>query len=315
MTRPVGPLPDEVPDQLPGQTGKVVVVTGANSGIGYFTSEQLAAAGAHVVLACRSRERGRAALSAIRGRVAGASVELLDLDVTDPESIRAAADVLAARRRLDALVENAGMVHPPAKRETDARGNELVFSTNVLGHFSLTALLYPTLAATAGSRVVVLGSMASRLSTFRIDDLQLVRGYTGWRAYAQSKIAVQVFGFELDRRLRLARSGVTSLVAHPGYSISGRTPRIQGVNEPTRMTRFVDNLQALGTQGKDRGAWPVVRAVTDPDAQGGDHWGPRYLTRGVPTRQRPTSTSRDPQVGSRLWSRLEEFTGMRFDVS
>ncbi len=302
-------------DSLPDQTGKVVVVTGANSGIGYFTSEQLAAAGAHVVLACRSRERGHAALTAIRGRVRGASVELLDLDTTEPESIRAASDVLAARGRLDALVENAGMVHPPAKRETDARGNELVLSTNVLGHFALTALLYPTLARTPGARVVSLGSLSSRLSTFRIDDLQLVREYTGWRAYAQSKIAVQAFGFELDRRLRLARSGVTSLVAHPGYSTSGRTPGIRGVNEPTRMTRFVDNLQAAGTQGKDRGAWPIVRAVTDPDARGGDYWGPRYLTRGVPTRQTPTWTSSDPRVGARLWSRLEEFTGVRFDVN
>nr|WP_193570968.1 SDR family NAD(P)-dependent oxidoreductase [Diaminobutyricibacter tongyongensis] len=299
---------------MPDQTGKVVVVTGANSGIGYFTSEQLAAAGAHVVLACRSRERGHAAVTAIRGRVPGASVELLDLDVTDPESIRAAADVLAARGHLNALVENAGMVHPPARRETDSRGNELVLSTNVLGHFALTALLYPTLAQTHGARVVVLGSLASRLSTFRLDDLQLVRRYSGWRAYAQSKIAVQAFGFELDRRLRLARSGVISLVAHPGYSISGRTPGIRGVNEPTRMTRFVDNLQAVGTQGKDRGAWPVVQAVTDPDARGGDYWGPRYLTRGAPTRQRPTATSSDPQVGTRLWSRLEEFSGVRFDV-
>jgi NAD(P)-dependent dehydrogenase (short-subunit alcohol dehydrogenase family) len=301
-------------DSVPDQTGKVVVVTGANSGIGFFTSELLAAAGAHVVLACRSRERGHAAVMAIRGHVPGASVELLDLDVTVPESIGAAVDVLAARGRLDALVENAGMVHPPARRETDARGNELVLSTNVLGHFALTSLLYPTLRRTPGARVVMLGSLSSRLSTFRIDDLQLVRHYSGWRAYAQSKIAVQAFGFELDRRLRLARSGVTSLVAHPGYSISGRTPRIRGVNEPTRVTRFVDNLQALGTQGKDRGAWPIVRAVTDPDARGGDFWGPRYLTRGIPTRQRPTSTSSDPRVGTRLWSRLEEYTGVRFDV-
>lgn len=266
------------------------------------------------MLACRSRERGHAAVTAIRGRVPGASVELLDLDLTQPESIRAAADVLAARGGLEALVENAGTVHPPKKREMDAHGNELVLSTNVLGHFALTALLYPTLERTPGARVVMLGSLSSRLSTFRIDDLQLVRGYSGWRAYAQSKIAVQAFGFEFDRRLRMARSGVTSLVAHPGYSISGRTPRIRGVNEPTRMTRFVDNLQALGTQGKDRGAWPIVRAVTDPDAQGGDYWGPRYLTRGLPTRQRPTSTSSDPQVGIRLWSRLEEFTGVRFDL-
>jgi NAD(P)-dependent dehydrogenase (short-subunit alcohol dehydrogenase family) len=303
-----------VPAALPEQTGKVVVVTGANSGIGYFTSEQLAAAGAHVVLACRSRERGHAAATAIRGRIRGASVELLELDTTEPDSIRAAADVLSARGRIDALVANAGMVHPPAKRQTDARGNELVLSTNVLGHFALTALLYPTLAGTHGSRVVMLGSLASRLSTFRVDDLQLVRGYSGWRAYAQSKIAVQAFGFELDRRLRLARSSTISLVAHPGYSISGRTPGIRGVNEPTRLTRFVDNLQALGTQGKDRGAWPVVRAVTDPDAQGGDYWGPRYLTRGEPRRQRPTTVSADPQVGGRLWSRLEEFSGVRFDV-
>ncbi len=301
--------------KIPDQTGRVVVVTGANSGVGFFTSEQLARAGAHVILACRNEQRAQAALVAIRGRVIGASAEFLRLDTADGDSVRAAAEALLKRDRIDAIVENAGMVHPPAKRETDALGNELVLSTNVLGHFILTALLYPTLKATPGSRVVMLGSMASKLSTFRVDDLQLVRSYDGWRAYAQSKIAVQSFGFELDRRLRAAGSGVSSLVAHPGYSTSGRTPGIQGVNEPTRLTRFVDNLQALGTQGKDRGAWPIVRAVTDPDARGGQYWGPRYLTRGLPTAQKPTATSNDPKVGARLWARIEEFTGQRFDVS
>lgn len=302
------------PAAIPAQTGKTVVITGANSGIGYFASEQLARAGAHVVLACRDLDRGRAALAAIRGRARGASVELLQLDVTDPASVRAASDVLAARGRIEAFVANAGMVHPPRRRETDARGNELVLSTNVLGHFALTAQLYPTLAATPGARVVTLGSLATRLSTFRLDDLQLVRHYDSWRAYAQSKIAAQSFGFELDRRLRAAGVGVTAVVAHPGYSTSGRTPGIQGVNEPTRATRFADNLQAAMTQGKDRGAWSVVRAVADPDVVGGQYWGPQYLTRGLPTLQQPTATSRDPRIGARLWSRLEEFTEVDFVI-
>ena len=307
------------PRRLPGQAGKTFVVTGANTGLGYFTAEQLADAGAHVVLACRNPDRAGAAARSIRGRVPGASVSTVSLDVSDLASVRRAAKVLVEFPAIDGLILNAGIVHPPRTREASVDGNELVLATNYLGHFALSALVLPALRRTPGSRVVSLGSMISRLIDSTLDDLQLEAGYRRWTAYAQSKIALQVFGFELDRRLREADAGgpggTASLVAHPGYSISGLTPGIRGVSEPSRGARFVDNLQGLMAQGKDRGAWPTVRAATDPDAGGGRYFGPRFLTRGAPTLQTPTRTSLDRAVAASLWSRSESLTNTSFPLS
>ncbi|GAA3885161.1 SDR family NAD(P)-dependent oxidoreductase [Leifsonia kafniensis] len=306
------------PTALPSASGKTFVVTGANAGLGYFTAEQLARTGAQVVLACRNPVRADAALAAIRRRVPGAVVSTVALDVSDLASVNSAATALQQLPRIDGLILNAGIVHPPRNREQSVDGHELVFATNFLGHFALTAALLPQLGATQGSRVIALGSMITRLMDSRLDDVQLERAYNPWTAYAQSKIAAQVFGFELDRRLRAAgqggAAGVQALVAHPGYSISGLTPSIRGVNQPNRAKRFVDNLQAPITQGKDRGAWPIVRAVLDPGASGGEYYGPRFVTKGIPTRQQPTRTSLDREVASRLFARSEEFAGVDFPV-
>ncbi|MGO4592363.1 SDR family NAD(P)-dependent oxidoreductase [Leifsonia sp. 2TAF2] len=302
------------PSALPDAHGRTVVVTGANAGVGYWTSEQLARAGAHVVLACRDPERAEAALSAIRRRVPRASVEAMPLDVTDRRSIDATADALLGRGRVDALVLNAGIVHPPGERQTDAYGNELVLSTNILGHFRLVARTLPALVAATDARVVTLGSLASRLGRLRLDDLQLESGYTSWRAYAGSKIAAQVFGFELDRRLRAAGSSVQSVVVHPGYSTSGRTPGIRGVNHPSRLKRFADNLQAAWTQGKDSGAHAPVRAVLDPAVSGGDYLGPAGWTKGPPIHTPATRASRSPRLGAALWPLLEDAAAQPFPL-
>jgi NAD(P)-dependent dehydrogenase (short-subunit alcohol dehydrogenase family) len=303
------------PAELPDAHGRTVVITGGNSGVGYFTGEQLARAGAHVVLACRDPERAEAAVSAIRRRVPGSRVEATPLDVTDRRSVDAHAAFLLERGTVDALVLNAGMVHAPRERRTDAYGNELVLATNVLGHFRLVAQALPVLEATEGARIVTLGSLATRLSRLRLDDLQLERGYSSWRAYAGSKIAAQAFGFELERRLRAAGSGVTSLVVHPGYSTSGRTPGVHGVNQPTRAKRFVDNLQAAWSQGKDHGAWAPVRAVLDPDLTGNDYLGPVGRTKGIPAHAHPTRSSRSPRTGARLWPLLEAAADQPFPLS
>jgi NAD(P)-dependent dehydrogenase (short-subunit alcohol dehydrogenase family) len=297
---------------LPDAHGRTVVVTGANAGVGYFTSEQLARAGAHVVLACRDPERAEAAISAIRRRVPHARVEALPLDVTDRRSIDAAADALLGRS-VDALVLNAGMVHPPRTRQTDEYGNELVLATNVLGHFRLVARCIPALVQT-DARIVTLGSMAARLGRLRIDDIQLESSYTPWRAYAGSKIAAQSFGFELDRRLRAAGSAAQSIVVHPGYSISGRTPGIRGVNHPSRATRFADNLQAAWTQGKDGGAHAPVRAVLDPEVTGGDYLGPAAFTKGPPVHVPATRASRSPRLAAALWPLLEHAAAQPFPL-
>ncbi|QYF72909.1 SDR family NAD(P)-dependent oxidoreductase [Cryobacterium sp. PAMC25264] len=302
---------------LPDQTGRTIVVTGANAGLGYFTSEQLASAGAHVVLACRNPAKAAAAAAAIRGRVPGASVSTLELDVSDLTSVRKAAARMLDLPQLHGLILNAGIVHPPTDRSVSLDGIELVLATNYTGHFLLTSLVLPALQRTPGSRVVALGSMISRLMDSSLDDLQLETTYNGWKAYAQSKIAMQAFGFELDRRLRAAGlggpAGVQSLVSHPGYSISGLTPGIRGVNEVRRSKRFVDTLQGfIGAQGKDAGAWPTVRAAIDPAAVGGEYYGPRFLTRGAAARQRPTRTSLDRGIADHLFARTEDLVGEPF---
>jgi NAD(P)-dependent dehydrogenase (short-subunit alcohol dehydrogenase family) len=307
------------PRALPDQTGRTFVVTGANAGLGYFTSEQLAAAGASVVLACRNPARAAAAATAIRGRVPGADISTLQLDVADLGSVRAAAERMLAFDRLDGLILNAGIVHPPVDRAVSLDGTELVLATNYTGHVLLTGLVLPALQRTPGSRVVSLGSLITRLMDSALDDLQLEVSYTNWKAYAQSKIAMQVFGFELDRRLRSAGlggpGGVHSLVAQPGYSISGLTPGIRGVNEVGRRKRFFDTLQGfVGAQGKDAGAWSTVRAAIDPDARGGQYYGPRFLTRGRPALQRPTATSLDPGVAARLFARTELLLDTEFPL-
>jgi NAD(P)-dependent dehydrogenase (short-subunit alcohol dehydrogenase family) len=302
------------PAAPPSQTGKTFIVTGANAGLGYFTSEQLAAAGAHVVLAIRNPDKADAALGALRRRVPGASVSALRLDVSDLRSVADAAAELLELPRIDGLILNAGTVHPPRRREVSVDGHELVFATNFLGHFALTAQVLPALLSTPGSRIIPLGSMISWLLDMPLDDLQLVTGYNRAKAYAQSKIAMQVFGFELDRRLVAAGVDTEAIVVHPGYSISGRTPRITGVNEPSRADRFVDNLMAAVTQGKDRGAWAIVRAATDPTAVGGQYYGPRFVTKGAPLAQTPTRTSLDAAVAARLWSESEALAGVRFPL-
>ena len=226
--------------------------------------------------------------------------------------MHAGADRLLAQAPLHGLVANAGMVHTPKARELSVDGDELVLATNVLGHFTLVGRLLPHLAL--GARIVSLGSLSTLLSTFRIDDLQLERGYDSWRAYAQSKIATQVFAFELDRRLRAAGVAVSSVVAHPGYSIRGRTPTVPGVNEPSRGDRFADALQGVWAQGKHRGAEVSLHALTAAEVTGGQFWGPRHLTRGEPALQHPSRVTTNPAIGARFWTIAEETTGRAFPV-
>jgi NAD(P)-dependent dehydrogenase (short-subunit alcohol dehydrogenase family) len=300
------------PARLPSQSGRVLAVTGANAGIGFWTSYALAGAGASVILLTRSPDRADAAMRAIRARMPGADLTALQLDTADLASVRAVGEHLAGLERLDALVNNAGVVHPPRRRLETVDGLELVVATNFFGAFALTAAALPALERTAGSRVVSLGSLASFLVPLRLDDLQLTRRYSGWQAYAQSKILLSSFGFELDRRLRARGSGIRSLVAHPGYSISGRTPQVPGVNEPGRAKRFVDSLQAPFTQGKDRGAEPVVRAVADSGAAGGTFFGPRYGPKGAPVEAQPAPVTTDEGIAQAIWAEAELATQTSF---
>lgn len=310
------PVEHDAPYRAPGDaTGLRILVTGANAGIGFWTSLQLAQRGAEVIMACRNEAKAQAAASAILARVPKATLRHVRLDVSSLASVADAVEELGTRERLDVLIANAGMVHAPRTRQLSVDGLELVSATNYFGHFALISGLLPALERAAAARVVMLGSLATLLvGRPRLEDAQLVRNYSAWRAYAQSKVMTQSFGFELDRRLQLDKSRIRSLVAHPGYSISGRTQVIEGVNEPRIGKRALALTQGAFTQGKNHGAWPVVRAALDAQAfsDGGPaFYGPRGLVRGGPARTRPASITTDCAKAELIWKAAETATGIR----
>lgn len=300
------------PTALPLQAGKTFVVTGGASGIGYFICEQLAGTGARVVIAGRNKAKADVAIASIARQSPGADVGFVHLDLGSLDSVRAAATELAALGRIDALIENAGVIMPSKVRQETIDGNELMFGTNHLGHFLLTALLYPTLRATAGSRVVTMGSGSTHLTRIDLDNLQSTKDYSSWRAYGQSKHATQSFGFELDRRLRGAESPVTALVAHPGAAQDAKSPFRAGIVEPTGLQRALGLIYVIA-RGKDTAAWPIVRAAIDPDAEGGQYWGPRVFT-PMPSLVKPARVSQEEVLGRALWARSEEFVRQKFEV-
>ena len=307
--------PEWDPERLPDLTGKTYLITGSNAGLGFFSSEQLARAGATVIMTGRNPNRLSAARAAIYRRSPDAAergtVETMLLDTSNMGSVRAAAASVRSRKKLDGLLLNAGIVHPPKERRTTADGNEIVFATNVLGHYALAGELLLPLAAALG-RMVWLGSMSTSMWAYDPVDPQLTTGYTAWRAYVQSKVATTSLGLEADRRLRATGVPVSSLVVHPGYSASGRTVGIRGVNEPTRMTRFVDNLQLPITQSKEHGAWVLVRALVDQSVASGEFLGPRFVATGQPRRATPSRVTRDLDIADRLWTLCEETTRVRW---
>ena len=302
------------PARLPDQSGRTFVVTGGNSGIGYFVAEQLASTGAHVVLACRdTRKAGLAAMS-IRGQVRAASLDVLELDVASLESVRTAGDVLRAYGSLDGLVLNAGVTAGSNEREESEDGNELTLATNFIGHFALTALAWPALVKTAGSRVVGLGSLATVTTPFDVMDLQTRHHHTFYRAYSQSKHATHAFILELDRRAREAGVDVAGVLAHPGYAVDALSPFRPGISEPSNSWKLGAAAFGIAAQGKNRGAAPTVRALLDPEVVGGEFVGPARLTSGRPVLQTPVRSSASAEAGAAVWALAERWSGTRFEI-
>lgn len=299
----------------PSQAGATFVVTGGNAGVGYFTGEQLARSGARVILASRSRDRAMTAIEAIRAQVPGAALEFVELDLTSLASVARAADGIRDLGPIDGLINNAGLVISPPTRQTTADGLELLVGGNFFGHFALTAQVFPALTPTG--RVVGLGSQSTRMVRLDPTDLLSERRYRPFRAYGFSKHMVHGFAFELDRRLRAAGSERLSLLAHPGFAVTGLAERRPGVTEQPRGRRFSEiALFTFVGQGKDRGAWPTVRAATDPDAVSGTFYGPSFATlRGIPAPLAPVASSASPAFGSRLWQLAEEQTGVEFTLA
>jgi NAD(P)-dependent dehydrogenase (short-subunit alcohol dehydrogenase family) len=297
------------PDLMPEQKGRTAVVTGANSGLGLVAARELARAGAQVVLACRDPSKGGLAAEQIATAVPGAAIEVWKLDLASLESVRAFGERFAAEREgLDLLINNAGLMAPP-RRET-ADGFELQIGTNHLGHFALTGLLLDALEGREDSRVVTVSSGAHWIGRIDFDDLQGERRYRRWRAYSQSKLANVLFALELERRLRVARSTVSSLGAHPGYAATN----LQSAAAPALDRAVMVLTNALLAQSVEMGALPLLYAATCPGLAGGLLIGPDGLfeQRGHPTIVRPARAGRDEASAKRLWEVSEELTGVRY---
>ncbi|CAM3890753.1 SDR family NAD(P)-dependent oxidoreductase [Tsukamurella strandjordii] len=291
---------------IPDQTGRIAVVTGANSGLGFETSTALAAAGAHVVMAVRDMEKGRAAADRITAATPGARVELQRLDLGSLEAVReAAAEVKANHPRIDLLINNAGVMYPP--KQTTADGFELQFGTNHLGHFALTGLLLDALLPVPGSRVVTVSSVGHRIrAAIHFDDLNFDRGYSRLAAYGQSKLANLLFTYELQRRLAAAGEAVIAVSAHPGGSNTELGRHLPAAIEVPAMKLF--------SQSAARGALPTLRAATDPGVTGGQYYGPDGPggLRGLPKVVSSSKRSHDPELARRLWQVSEGLTGVTY---
>jgi NAD(P)-dependent dehydrogenase (short-subunit alcohol dehydrogenase family) len=289
---------------IPDQTGRTAVITGANTGLGFETAAALAAKGAHVVLAVRNIEKGKAAADLITRAAAGASVAVQELDLTSLESIRAAADQLrASHESIDLLINNAGVMFTP--KSTTKDGFELQFGTNHLGHFALTSLLLDRVLAAPGSRVVTVSSQGHRfVRGIRFDDLQWENGYSRVGAYGQAKLANLLFTYELQRRLQ--GTNTIAVAAHPGGSRTELTRNLPPL--VAAVTRLAEPL----FQSAEMGALPTLRAATDPGVLGGQYFGPDGFgeQRGYPKVVASSEASHDTDAQRRLWAVSEELTSV-----
>ncbi len=301
--------------EIPDQSGRTIVVTGGNSGLGYETVRALSARGAHVVMASRNLDKAHEAIARITREHPAAKLEARALDLASLESIRIFADALAASHpRLDVLVNNAGVMALPYR--TTADGFEMQIGTNHLGHFALTGLLIERLMETPGSRVVTVSSQAHRTGRIDFEDLHGEKSYQRWLAYGQSKLANLLFGFELERRLRAAGSHVLSVAAHPGYAATNLQSAGAKMENSSLKERFFELGNRLLAQSGEQGALPQLYAATMPDVTSGDYYGPDgfFEMWGEPKRVGTTSRAKDRELARRLWERSERETGVRYPL-
>ncbi|MEU6271653.1 oxidoreductase [Streptomyces populi] len=297
---------------IPGQRGRVAVVTGANGGLGLVTARELARHGARVVLACRDEARGGAAAGRIAAEVPGAEVESARLDLGDLASVREFADSFPYDR-LDLLVNNAGVMALPYG--TTADGFETQFGVNHLGHFALTGLLFPVIAKTPGARIVTVSSMLHALADLDPDDPGGERGtYRRWIAYGRSKTANLLFTHELARRLSAAGSDVVAAAAHPGYASTGLQtagPRLEGRGGAERLMEIGNRV--LG-QSAEAGALPTLYAATAPGVRPDTFVGPSFaMWRGAPATSWRAGRTRDDTRAELLWAASERLTGVAYE--
>ena len=292
---------------IPDQTGRIALVTGASSGLGYETARALAQHGAHVLMGCRNPDRATAALERVRAAAPDAAVEVVALDLADLSSVLAAADSInTTHTHLDLLINNAGVMAVPLQHTVD--GFEMQFGTNHLGHFALTGMLLGLLDATPGARVVSVSSQGHRMGRIAFDDLDASNGYHRWLRYGQSKVANLLFAYELQRRLVANGSSTVSLACHPGGS-NTELARDAGL-----LMRVFQPMADLVMQSAAMGALPTLRAATDLSATGGQYYGPDGISqsRGFPVKVHSNAYSHRRDVAAQLWAVSQELTGVSF---
>jgi NAD(P)-dependent dehydrogenase (short-subunit alcohol dehydrogenase family) len=306
-------MPEWNTAQVPDLSDKTVLVTGANSGIGFEAARVFARKGAEVALACRDAVKGEAALAQIRAESPAARVAMLPMDLASLVSVKRAAERFAAdHARLDVLCNNAGVMAIP--RALTADGFEMQLGVNHFGHFALTGLLLPLLLATEGARIVTVSSTAHRIGHIHFDDLDGERRYHKWAAYGQSKLANLLFAFELQRRLTARGATAISVACHPGYAATNLQlvgPRLQGSRVGAALFRLSN---ALFAQSAEQGAWPTLHAATERDVRGGDYIGPggRGEAAGVPKKVQATRAAHDEKTARRLWDVSIQRTGIDY---
>ncbi|MGB3715274.1 MAG: oxidoreductase [Candidatus Promineifilaceae bacterium] len=291
-------------ENITDMTERIVIVTGANSGIGYETARALAGAGAEVVLACRNLEKGREALAQLRTENPRGVVRLIGLNLADLASVCSFSEVFKERyERLDILVNNAGVMALPKRLET-VDGFEMQFGTNHLGHFALTGLLIERIKGTEGSRVINVSSVAEMIGRINFDDLNARNSYNRWSAYGQSKIANLLFTYELQRRFEASGLDAMSAATHPGWTATNLQSH----------SAFLRACNPVVGQGCETGALPTLYAATAEDVEGGAYYGPGGFmqARGHPKRVKSNSRSHDRDVATRLWDVSEQLTGVRY---
>ena len=296
---------------VPDQTGRTIVITGATSGLGLVSAHVLAGSGARVLMAARNAEKAAAARDEVAAGATGPEPEVVALDLADLDSVAAAADAVAGRvDRVDVLMANAGVMALPEART--AQGFELQLGTNHIGHAALVARLLPTLLAASAPRVVTTTSTMHRPGRMHWADLQSRDRYRPWSAYCQSKLANLLFALELDRRARAHGSDLVSVAAHPGYAathLQAAAPAASGSRVMAAVMAFGNGVLA---QSAEAGALPLLYAATMDDVRGGDLYGPDGLgeMRGSPTLVEPSARARDRDAAARLWTLTERLTGV-----
>ncbi len=300
---------------MPNLTGRSVIVTGSNSGLGYETALQLARHGASVTLAVRDTTKGELAATAMATNTAGIDVHVGQLDVSDLDSVCAFAQRWSSEhpQGLDLLINNAGIMATPQRKS--AQGFEMQLATNHLGHFALTGLLFPALVAVPNSRVVNVSSLAHRMvKGFNFDDPMGVKKYRAWNTYGQSKLANLLFTTEFSRRLELGDYSVGATAAHPGFSatnLQGAASKMRGNSVEFRVTQLMNSVIA---QSAEMGALPILFAATAPGLPNDSFVGPadKWQTRGYPTLVDRTAAAKDALSARRLWDWSEEITGVSY---